>query len=105
MIEQKAQYAGESAHFIELKDIDMLALLLILLSGRHIRAARGLLGWTQKELGKRSKVALGTLRKMENSDGPVDARTETLIRVITALEKAGVEFLDDERSGVRLKPR
>jgi len=78
---------------------------LILISGRHLRAARALLGWTQKDLAKRGKVALGTLRKMEDSDGPVDARTETLIRVMTALEKAGVEFLNDDQPGVRLKKK
>jgi transcriptional regulator with XRE-family HTH domain len=78
---------------------------LILITGSHIRAARGLLGWTQKDLAKRGKVALGTLRKMEESEGHVGARTETLIRVTLALQKAGVEFLDDEQPGVRLKKK
>ena len=76
---------------------------MILISGRHIRAARGLLGWTQANLSKRAKVALGTLRRMEDFDGPVGTRVETLMRVIAALEKGGVEFLNDERPGVRLK--
>ena len=40
---------------------------------------------------------------MEDADGPVRARTETLGRVVVALEKAGVEFLDDGKPGVRLK--
>lgn len=83
----------------------MLAFPLILISGAHIRAARGLLGWTQKDLAKRGKVALGTLRKMEESEGAVDARTDTLIRVMTALDKAGVEFLNDDQPGVRLKKK
>ena len=83
----------------------MLALPLILISGRHLRAARGLLGWTQKDLAKRGKVALGTLRKMEESDGTVDARTDTLIKVMTALDKAGIEFLNDDQPGVRLKKK
>jgi predicted transcriptional regulator len=61
------------------------------------------LGWTQKDLAKKGNVALGTLRKMEDCAGPVDARTETLIRVMIALEKAGIEFLNDERPGVRLR--
>jgi len=68
---------------------------LIVISGRHIRAARGLLGWTQGELSKKAKVALGTIRRMEDFDGPVRARTETLGRVVAALEKASVDFLDD----------
>jgi hypothetical protein len=59
----------------------------------------------QSELSKRSKVALGTVRRMEGFDGPVGARTETLGKVVSVLEKAGVEFLNDERPGVRLKKR
>jgi predicted transcriptional regulator len=78
---------------------------LTTITGRHIRAARALLGWAQSELSKKSKVALGTVRRMEGFDGPVGARTETLGKVVSVLEKAGVEFLNDERPGVRLKKR
>ncbi len=42
---------------------------------------------------------------MEGFDGPVAARTETLGKIVTVLEKAGVEFLDEERPGVRLKKK
>lgn len=73
------------------------------ITGRHIRAARALLGWAQSELSKKSKVALGTVRRMEGFDGAVGARTETLGRVVAVLEKAGVEFLDGERPGVRMR--
>jgi predicted transcriptional regulator len=59
------------------------------------------LGWTQGELSKKAKVALGTVSRMEEFDGPVAARTDTLGRVVAVLEKAGVEFLNDERPGVR----
>jgi transcriptional regulator with XRE-family HTH domain len=78
---------------------------LILFSGRHIRAARALLGWTQRELCRKSQVALGTLRRMESFDGPVKSRTESLMRVVAVLEKAGVEFLGNDETGVKLKKR
>jgi hypothetical protein len=42
---------------------------------------------------------------MEGFDGPVAARTETLGRIVAALEKAGVEFLNEERPGVRLRTK
>jgi hypothetical protein len=42
---------------------------------------------------------------MEGFEGPVGARTETLGKVVAVLERAGVEFLNDERPGVRLKKR
>jgi predicted transcriptional regulator len=76
---------------------------LIVITGRHIRAARALLGWSQSELSKKSKVALRTILRMEGFDGAVGARTDTLGRVVAVLERAGVEFLDDGKPGVRLK--
>jgi predicted transcriptional regulator len=78
---------------------------LITITGRHIRAARALLGWAQSELSKKSKVARGTIRRMEGFDGPVASRTETLGRIVAVLEKAGVEFLNEERPGVRLRTK
>lgn len=76
---------------------------MITITGRHIRAARALLGWTQTDVSKKAKVAIGTIRRMEGFDGPVGARTETLGRIVAVLEKAGVEFLNHERPGVRMK--
>ena len=81
----------------------MLTGEVIRITGRHLRAARGLLGWTQASLSKKSRVALGTIRRMEGFDGPVGSRTETLAKVIAVFEKAGIEFLGDDRPGVRLK--
>lgn len=78
---------------------------MINLTGSHLRAARALLNWSQGELSRKSRVARGTIRRMENFDGPVGARTETLGKVVGVLEKAGIEFLNDESPGVRLKKR
>ncbi|MGA7239900.1 MAG: hypothetical protein WBY44_29740 [Bryobacteraceae bacterium] len=75
---------------------------MILISGRHIRAGRALLGWTQGELSAKAKVALRTVRRMEGFDDAVGARTDTLGRVVAVLDKAGVEFLNDGKPGVRL---
>jgi len=76
---------------------------LILLTGRHIRAARALLGWAQSDLARKAKVALRTIRRMEGFDGPVGARTDTLGKVASVLQKAGIEFLNDDRPGVRMR--
>ena len=76
-----------------------------MITGRQLRAARALLGWGQLDLAKKSRVAIGTIRRMEAFDGEVGARTRTLSRVQATLEKGGVEFLDDDRPGVRLRRR
>jgi len=62
-----------------------------------------MLGWGQRALCRKAKVALGTIQRMEGFDGPVAARTETLARVVLALEKGGVEFIDTDRPGVRMR--
>lgn len=62
-----------------------------------------LLGWDQARLASSAHVAIGTVRRMESFDGVIGSQTATLLKVQTALEKAGIEFLDDDRPGVRLK--
>jgi hypothetical protein len=59
----------------------------------------------QIELAERSGVAIGTIRRMESFDGEVGSRTSTLSLVKRSLEKAGIEFLNDERPGVRLRAK
>ena len=71
--------------------------------GRQLRAARALLGWSQAKLAKVAKVAIGTIRRMESFEGGIKSQTGTLYNVQVALERGGIEFLDDERPGVRLR--
>jgi len=81
----------------------MLPFVLIVLTGKHIRAASGLLGWSQQELSRRAKVGIASVRRMEDCEGPISARTDTLLSVAGAIQKGGVDFLNDDRPGVRMK--
>ncbi|HEX3747662.1 MAG TPA: hypothetical protein VHW09_27190 [Bryobacteraceae bacterium] len=40
---------------------------------------------------------------MEGFDDAVGARTDTLTKIVTTLEKAGIEFFDDAGPGVKLR--
>ncbi len=73
------------------------------MTGRQLRAARVLIGWEQVKLAKRSRVAIGTLRRMESFSGEIGSRTTTLSQVQTTLEKAGILFLYDGGPGVQLR--
>jgi DNA-binding XRE family transcriptional regulator len=67
------------------------------------RAARALLQWTQKELGAKARVSDMTIRQFElGVTKPVRATLDALQR---ALEKAGVEFINDDKPGVRMRRR
>lgn len=75
------------------------------ITGRQLRAARVLLGWEQIELAKRARVAIGTIRRMESFTGEIGSRTSTLSQVQGALERAGIQFLNDESPGVRIRKK
>jgi DNA-binding XRE family transcriptional regulator len=66
----------------------------------HVRAARGLLKWTQEELANRAGVALATIGFWETEK--VRPSEETKEQVRRAFEEAGIEFLNGGNPGVRL---
>ena len=75
----------------------------------QMRAARALLGIDQKTLAELAGVSLPTIQRMEASPGNVRGVVETLIKVVEAFDRAGVELIGEQaRSdsggrGVRLK--
>jgi transcriptional regulator with XRE-family HTH domain len=76
-----------------------------MLEPAQIRAARALLGWRQDELSKSSGVGTATIRRIENSGGPISGNISTVMRIQAAFEKAGVLFINEDESagvGVRL---
>ncbi len=75
-----------------------------MLTSHHIRAARGLLRWSARDLAERAGVHLATIQRMEGCEGMIRSTVRSLSQVQRALEAAGVEFLDDNGgTGVRLK--
>ena len=67
------------------------------------RAARGLLDWSQTELASRSNLSESTIRDFEK--GRRVPSPNNLAAVERAFEVEGVEFLNDDAPGVRLRPR
>src|SRR5262249_7007120 len=70
----------------------------------QIRAARGLLGWSQSQLAKRAGMSLPTVKRMETGTGP-KVSDEARARIQVALEAAGIRFIDENGGGpgVRLR--
>jgi transcriptional regulator with XRE-family HTH domain len=74
-----------------------------------MRAARALLGIDQKRLAEMAGVSLPTIQRMEASEGNVRGVVDSLIKVVDAFNRAGVELIgehtrsDSGGRGVRLK--
>ncbi len=80
-----------------------------MITGPQLRAARALLDMDRKTLAERAGVSLPTIQRMEGAPGVVGGTVDTLMKVIAALEAAGVELIaegaasPDGGRGVRLK--
>jgi PAS domain S-box-containing protein len=62
-------------------------------SGAQVRAARGILRWSVRDLAEASAVSASTIRRIEEEDGLPQSRDLTKLQTIRAtLEKAGVRF-------------
>jgi transcriptional regulator with XRE-family HTH domain len=75
-----------------------------LITTEQLRAARGLLGWSQSELAKRAGLSLPTVKRVETGVGP-RVSNEARAKLQDALEIAGVAFLDENGGGVGLRFR
>ena len=78
----------------------------MLITIEQLRGARGLLGWSQTELAERAGLSLPTIKRVESGRGP-RVSDDARVRLRSALESGGVEFIDENGGGpgVRLRHR
>lgn len=75
----------------------------------QMRAARALLNIDQRQLAALAGLSLPTIQRMEASRGQVRGVIGTLVKVVTALEEAGIEIIGENAPstgggrGVRLR--
>lgn len=80
-----------------------------MITAGQMRAARALLGIDQRQLAELAGLSVPTIQRMEASGGIVRSNVESLMKVVEALERAGIELIaedtvsDKGSRGVRLK--
>jgi transcriptional regulator with XRE-family HTH domain len=70
-----------------------------------LKAARSLLAWSQEQLAAAAEVSIPTIKRLEAKDGPLRGLDETGKKICSALESAGVEFIDENGGGPGLRLR
>jgi transcriptional regulator with XRE-family HTH domain len=80
-----------------------------MITSAQLRAARGLLGIDQRELADLAGLSVPTIQRMEASNGVIRGNVESMMKLMTALDVAGVELIAEDAAsratgrGVRLK--
>ncbi|HOB62790.1 MAG TPA: helix-turn-helix transcriptional regulator [Candidatus Competibacteraceae bacterium] len=80
-----------------------------MITAAQLKAARALLGMDQRALAEAADLSLPTIQRMEASEGNIRGNVDSLVKLIAALNAAGVELISDGVAsagggrGVRLK--
>lgn len=80
-----------------------------MITAAQLRAARALIGIDQKELAELSALSVPTIQRMEASEGVIRGNVDSLMKLIDALDAAGIELIGEGAlsagggRGVRLK--
>lgn len=81
-----------------------------MITSAQLRAARALLGIDQKVLAELAGLSVPTIQRMEASESVIRGNVDSLMKLIGALDQAGIELINDGAvsatggRGVRLKP-
>jgi transcriptional regulator with XRE-family HTH domain len=80
-----------------------------MITAAQLRAARALIGIDQRQLAELSDLSVPTIQRMEASDGVIRGNVDSLMKLVGALDSAGIELIGDGKTsegggrGVRLK--
>ena len=82
---------------------------MTMITAAQLKAARALLGIDQRALAEAADLSLPTIQRMESSEGAIRGNIDSLVKLITALQTAGIELISEGAvsegggRGVRLK--
>ena len=66
-----------------------------MISAAQLRAVRALLGIDQKRLADLSGLSVPTIQRMEASEGVIRGNVDSLMKLVNAIDAAGVELIGE----------
>jgi transcriptional regulator with XRE-family HTH domain len=65
-----------------------------MITANQLRAARSLLSIDQRQMAELAGLSVPTIQRMEASDGVIRANVDSLMKLVSALENAGIELIN-----------
>ena len=74
-----------------------------MITSAQIRAARGMLDWSRKDLAEKSSVSFASMMRLESFDGVPSSNVKTLDAIKKDFENAGIEFVGTPENGAGVR--
>lgn len=80
-----------------------------MITAAQLKAARALAGLDQRQIAEMAGLSVPTIQRMEASEGVIRGNVDSLMKLINALDAAGIELIGEGAAsqaggrGVRLK--
>ena len=74
-----------------------------MITSDQIRAARGMLNWSRKDLAEQSGLSFASMMRLESFEGVPSSNFRTLEAIKNTFEKAGVEFIGTPEGGAGVR--
>jgi transcriptional regulator with XRE-family HTH domain len=80
-----------------------------MITANQLRAARALLNVDQRQMAELAELSVPTIQRMEASDGVIRGNVDSLMKLVSALDNAGIELINPGAAssaggrGVRLR--
>jgi transcriptional regulator with XRE-family HTH domain len=65
-----------------------------MITANQLRAARALLDIDQRQTAELADLSVPTIQRMEASDGVIRGNVDSLMKLVSALETAGIELIN-----------
>ena len=65
-----------------------------MITANQLRAARALLNIDQRQMAELADLSVPTIQRMEASDGVVRGNVDSLMKLVAALDDAGIELIN-----------
>ena len=65
-----------------------------MITANQLRAARALLSIDQRQMAELADLSVPTIQRMEASDGVIRANVDSLMKLVSALDSAGIELIN-----------
>jgi len=65
-----------------------------MITAHQLRAARALLNIDQRQMAELADLSVPTIQRMEASDGVIRGNVDSLMKLVSALDGAGIELIN-----------